>query len=70
MNKRRTKYIHEGQFVAEIEVDIAESESGWPPYISVDDAYKLDDVRDALRKSDVKSATQFAKVYTLTPVQP
>ncbi len=37
-------------------------------YRSLDDALKLDDVRDALRRGDIKAATHLARVYTLTPV--
>jgi hypothetical protein len=40
----------------------------WSPYLSVEDAYKLDDVREALRRGDVKAAMQQGRVFTLTPV--
>ena len=36
--------------------------------LSVEDAYKLDDVRDALKRGDLKAATRIARVYSLTPV--
>lgn len=40
-----------------------------PPILPVENAYKLDDVRDALRAGDVKRASQLAdRVYRLTPV--
>jgi hypothetical protein len=42
--------------------------TGRSPYLSLEDARKLDDVREALRQGDVKSATRVARVYTLTPV--
>ena len=49
---------------------MVKGDGGWTPYISVDDAYKLDDVRDALRAGDVKLASQLAsRVYRLTPVE-
>ncbi|MEZ5583008.1 MAG: hypothetical protein R3F37_09805 [Candidatus Competibacteraceae bacterium] len=50
MNKRkRTKLVREeGQYVAEIDVELLEEPEGWAPYLSLDDAYRLDDVRDAL----------------------
>jgi len=38
------------------------------PYLSLDDAYKLDDVRYALRKGDLKTASRLARIFTLTPV--
>jgi len=37
---------------AEVDVELLEDETGWSPYISLEDAYKLDDVRDALRRRD------------------
>jgi hypothetical protein len=40
--RRKTKYIHEGQFVAEVEVEVIEDESSWSPYLSVTDATRLD----------------------------
>jgi hypothetical protein len=66
--RRHTKLVHEGQYVAEVEVDLMETDEGWSPYLSLDDAYKLDDVRTALRRGDLKSATRLARVFSLTPV--
>ena len=69
MNKcHYTKMIHEGKYVAEVEVEMIYTDEGWSPYLSLDDAYKLDDIRESLRRGDVKSAKKFAKIYTLTPV--
>lgn len=69
MRKRNcTKYIHEGKYVAEIDVELVETEDGWSPYLSLDDAYKLDDVREAIRRKDLKAATRFGRIYELTPV--
>lgn len=69
MRKRsRTKLVREGQYVAEVDIELVETENEWSPYLSLEDAYKLDDVREALRRGDVKAAAQHGKVYTLTPV--
>ena len=69
MNTRRqTKLVHEGQFVAQVEVDLIETDSGWAPYLSVEDAHTLDDVREALRRGDIQSASRKAQVFVLTPV--
>jgi hypothetical protein len=67
--KRHTKLVHEGKYVAEVEVDLVELERSWSPYISVEDAYKLDEVREALKKDDLDRALQLARIYTLTPVK-
>ncbi len=66
--RRRTKLVHEGQYVAEVDVELIDMNKGWPPYLSLDDAYKLDDVRNALRIGDVKSAARLARIFTLTPI--
>ena len=69
MNKRRrAKLIHEGQYVAEVDVELVETDEGWSPYLSLEDAYKLDDVRDALRRGDIRAATRQARIFSLTPV--
>ena len=62
------KLVHEGDYVAEVEVELVEADGGWSPYLSLDDAYRLDDVREALRRGDLKVAARLARVYTLTPV--
>jgi len=69
MEKRRhIKLVHEGQYVAQVEVKLIETDEGWSPYLSLEDAYKLDDVRDALRRGDLKSAMRLSRVFNLTPV--
>ena len=69
MSKRkRTKLIHEGSYVAEVDVEILDESDGWSPYLSLEDAYRLDDVRDALRRGDVKTAARKSRVLRLTPV--
>ena len=69
MKKRRhTKLIHEGDYVAKVDVELMDADEGWSPYLSLDDAKKLDDVREALRKGDLKKATRLARIYTLKPV--
>jgi len=63
------RLVREGEFVAEVGVELVEAEGGWAPYLSLEDACKLDDVRDALRAGDLERAAQLAdRVYRLTPV--
>jgi hypothetical protein len=66
--RRHTKLVHEGKYVAEVDVDLIEMDTAWAPYLSLEEAYKLDDVRDALRRGDIKAASRLARVFTLTPV--
>ncbi len=66
--RRRTKLVHEGQYVAEVDVELLVTGEEWSPYLSLEDAYKLDDVRDALRRGDLRTAGRHGRVFTLTPV--
>lgn len=66
--RKHTKLIHEGNYVAEIDVELIYSDVGWSPYLSIEDAYKLDDIRDALRNGDIEAAAGMARIFTLTPV--
>jgi len=66
--RRYTKRVHEGEYVAEVDVELIETDSGWSPYLSLDDAVRLDDVREALRRGDIKAASRQARLFTLTPV--
>lgn len=68
MRKRhRVKFVHEGRYVAEVDVELLDDETEWSPYLSVEDAYKLDDVRDALRRGDIAAAAKLARVFSLQP---
>jgi hypothetical protein len=69
MNKRHyAKMVREGKYVAEVDVEMVYADEGWSPYLSLDDAYKLDDVRESLKHGDLKSAAKLAKIYILAPV--
>jgi len=69
MNTRRhTKLVHEGDYVAEVDTVLIEEEGGWSPYLSLEEATKLDKVRDALRRGDLLEAKRHARVYRLVPV--
>ena len=66
--RKKSKYVHERQYVAEIEVSLVEDDTGWSPYLSVEDAYKLDDVKDALRQGDLETAAKYGRIYELRPI--
>jgi hypothetical protein len=69
MTRSHTKLIHEGHYVAEVDVELIEGDNGWSPYLSLEDARKLDEIRKALRREDLKYASRLARVFELTPVQ-
>jgi len=69
MKKRyEKKLLQEGGYVAEVDVELLYSEEGWSPYLSLEDAQKLDQVRQALLRGDINEASKNARVFTLTPV--
>ena len=66
--KRYAKIVREGDYVAQVDVDLIYTDEGWSPYLSLEDAYKLDDVPEALKQGDLKAASRLGRVYRLTPV--
>ena len=65
MRKRHhKKLVHEGNYVAQVDIELIDTDEGWSPYLSLDDAQKLDDVREALRRGDLKAASRLARVFT------
>jgi hypothetical protein len=67
-NRKTTKYILEGDYIAEVDVELIDNEQGWSPYLTLEDAYKLDDVRAALRRGDLSTATRFSRVFEKRPI--
>ncbi|MCC6127537.1 MAG: hypothetical protein IT426_21480 [Pirellulales bacterium] len=65
---KHTKLVREGSLIAEVEVELIESDQSWAPYLTVEEAKKLDEVRLALQNNDIAAATKFARVFRLTPV--
>lgn len=68
IKRGHTKLVREGAYAAEVAVEVLEAEDGWAPYLSLEDAQKLDDVREALRRGDIRAASRLARVFSLTPL--
>ena len=68
MTRRIIKLIHQGRYAAEIPVKLIEDDTGWSPYLSVEDASKLDAVRKALREGDITAAAKYGRVFELVPL--
>jgi hypothetical protein len=66
--RKHTKLLHEGDYVAEVEVELIDADGGWGPYLSLEDVRKLDGLRVALQQGDIASALKCARVYRLTPI--
>ena len=65
MKRNAFEFVREGKFAAEVPVELIEEEGGWSPYLSLDDAKKLETVRLALRDGDVTTAAKYGQVYEL-----
>jgi len=68
MKRKRTKFIHEGNYAAEVPVELIEDDTAWSPYLTPEDVRKLDAVRLALRRGDIAEAAKHGRVFELTPV--
>ncbi len=68
IKRKTTKLVHVGEYVAEVSVEMVYNDDDWSPYLSLEDALKLDDVREALRQKDFVTAQGLARVYTLSPL--
>ena len=68
IKKKQLKLVQQGEYVAQVEVEIIYTDEGWAPYLSLTDAQKLDDVREALRTGDLQTAARLGQIYKLTPV--
>jgi hypothetical protein len=68
MTRKTVKLIHQGRYAAEVPVTLLEDDTGWSPYLSVEDAQKLDHVRSALRNGDIAAAANHGRVFELVPV--
>ena len=68
MDRQTTEIIHEGQFAADLEIDLHYSDESWSPTMSLADAKKLEAVRLALRRGDIVEAAKHGVVFEMTAV--
>jgi hypothetical protein len=68
-DQKRIKRVHEGEYVAEVEVTLTDIEQPWGPYLHNEDVLKLDQVRRALRSGDLAEAAKYGRVFRLIPIQ-
>jgi hypothetical protein len=60
------KLVREGNYAAEVPVRLVEDDTDWSPYLSLEDAKKLDSVRKALKQGDLGAAEKLARIFELT----
>ncbi len=68
-SRTHTKMIHEGKYIAEVKVTLINTtDDDWAPYLSLEDALKIDLIRESLKNNDIKTAKKSAKIYLLSEV--
>ena len=64
--RKTVKPVREGDYLVEVPIELIEDETEWSPYLSVEDAKKLDEVRSALKQGDLDAAGQYGTVFKMT----
>jgi hypothetical protein len=70
MSRKTVELVRVGKYAAEVPVELIEEEGGWSPYLSLEDARKLEAVRLALGRGDLSAAAKHGRVFELLPVSP
>jgi hypothetical protein len=68
MSSIRKKLVQVGDYLAEVEIKLIDDAGGWGPYVSPEDAYRIDDVRKALKGGDIEEASKIGRIYKITPI--
>ena len=68
MTKTVTKRVRAGNYMAEVKVELIPDDGAWGPYLSAEDAMKLDRVRQALKNGDIAAAAKESQVFELLPL--
>jgi hypothetical protein len=68
MKRGSTEFVEEGKYLAKVPIQLIEEEGGWSPYLSLEDARKLETVRLALRRGDLETAAKYGRVFELLPI--
>ena len=68
MSRTVTRFVHAGRYAAEVSVELIPDDDAWGPYLSMDDALKLERVQTALERGDIAAAAREARVFELLPI--
>lgn len=68
MMRKVTRFVHVDKYAAEVEVASIPDDGAWGPYLSVEDALKLDRVRGSLKRGDIAEASREARIFELMPL--
>ena len=67
-SRKSKNILHEANYVAQVEIELIDSSTGWSPSMSLDTAYILDDIRLALRQGDIQTAAKYATVFEIKKI--
>jgi len=68
--EKTVEFIREGEYLAEVDVELRDDAGEWSPAYSLEDARKLEAVRMALRRGEVLAASRLARIFVLRPLMP
>ena len=68
MNRKSFRFVHTDKYAAEVEIELIPDDGAWGPYLSKEDALKLDRVRAALKRGDIGAASKEGRVFQLMPL--
>jgi hypothetical protein len=68
MRRNKTGLVRVGRYVVDIPIELIVDDGGLPPYLSLEDAEKLESAHLALQRGDLAAAAQLGRVYELRPV--
>ena len=68
MTRKKTKLVREGRYAVEVDVELIDDETGWAPYLSIEDAKRLDSVRADLKAGRIDLASLYGRAFELLPV--
>jgi hypothetical protein len=68
--EKTVELIREGEYLAEVDVELRDDAGEWSPAYSLEDARKLEAVRMALRRGDILVASRLARIFVLRPLMP
>ena len=66
--RQTVKLVRGGDYLAEVRVTLIEDGTAWSPYLTQEDAMKLDAVRLALQSGDIETAKKHGRVFELLPI--
>ncbi len=67
MTRQSSQLVREGEYAAEVIVELNDDGGEWSPTVGPEDIRRLDRVRRALRERDFERAEKDARVYRLVP---